>query len=801
MLASAADEGLLVVTPSLSENSPYTVAEAAALGAPLVATRVGGIPELLANHSATLVPPQPSALAAAIRYALQHGARRAAPAATAVSLRRRWSTLLADPEVACGSSSLSARPASLRPLRSLLVCGWHGDGGAPDFSHLLEELEVDPTLPDAPTVHLVEGVRPHFDEYGAFLRDCLHRAELQGIATFDFVVTLRADDHLVLPGGLGAMRIPGDADVLIPVVRRPPSEPTQGPDDLETAHLELAVGCTEAAPHFLGASHNCYGPSRTLLSQRAARLFLRRVDESPPDASTQGAAASQYDALVRAEPPDLWPALAYLASARVSFAHLAPGVVTWQAGTAVPSWVSPSAGARFARAVRALSLLPSPDRIVRRALLDSRFSADAEVHDAVRRERKRSTGGSRTTPTTTTTTTHAPAFATPPPPLTCPPPPPPLTCPPTPPPSPPPTPCPPADTAPFSPPATATVSLSLSDDSGLLHIPPHSDNAATPLFVRGHEKSGTTWLRSLLNLHPAIYLAPREGQFNFASVAAQKLVAEPWLAATSSAHSAIVWSHYRSLVTSLLEHDATRAFNSTLRRHPTTTPPLFVGEKSPKPLRPLLPHARYVYILRDVRDVIVSLAWHYVNLGGFATWCAGGPPVDPEVARTLAEFPDSIPTTLLLSNLTCVESLTSHWVDQLTQDLATLQLMSTWEPGTPYAHARADGFAPTGTTVHALKYEALVARVEAEVDDELFRNFLGLDPALAAPRSSTDLTLPGIPSTDETHSRFFRKGVVGDWRTTLSIPQCAVIHRLAFPLLQQLAYETDPDWHKSCLQP
>lgn len=58
----------VLVVPSRSEGSPNVVLEAFARGIPVVATRVGGTPELLADDRGTLVPPNdPGALAAAIR--------------------------------------------------------------------------------------------------------------------------------------------------------------------------------------------------------------------------------------------------------------------------------------------------------------------------------------------------------------------------------------------------------------------------------------------------------------------------------------------------------------------------------------------------------------------------------------------------------------------------------------------------------------------------------------------------------------------------------------------------------------
>jgi glycosyltransferase involved in cell wall biosynthesis len=67
--------GRLLVVPSRAESLPYIVLEAAAAGIPLLATRVGGIPEILGPDAGDLVPPgDPAALARAIGAAVDHPA-------------------------------------------------------------------------------------------------------------------------------------------------------------------------------------------------------------------------------------------------------------------------------------------------------------------------------------------------------------------------------------------------------------------------------------------------------------------------------------------------------------------------------------------------------------------------------------------------------------------------------------------------------------------------------------------------------------------------------------------------------
>jgi len=66
--------GRVMVVPSRAESLPYAVLEAAAGLVPLIATRVGGIPEIYGPQAAALVPPgDAAALATAIAQALDGG--------------------------------------------------------------------------------------------------------------------------------------------------------------------------------------------------------------------------------------------------------------------------------------------------------------------------------------------------------------------------------------------------------------------------------------------------------------------------------------------------------------------------------------------------------------------------------------------------------------------------------------------------------------------------------------------------------------------------------------------------------
>lgn len=103
--------GRLMVVPSLAESLPYVVLEAAAACQPLVATNVGGIPEIFGAAASDLVPPRDGqALAQAIARVLDEDpeASRQRVETLAASVRARFSM------TRMGSDVLSGYAAALR---------------------------------------------------------------------------------------------------------------------------------------------------------------------------------------------------------------------------------------------------------------------------------------------------------------------------------------------------------------------------------------------------------------------------------------------------------------------------------------------------------------------------------------------------------------------------------------------------------------------------------------------------------------------------------------------------------------
>lgn len=81
-----------VIVPSRAESMPYIVLEAIAAGKPVICTRVGGIPEILAGESDTLVEPgNAEALAQAMKRELQGRPAAQAALSRRAALKARFS--------------------------------------------------------------------------------------------------------------------------------------------------------------------------------------------------------------------------------------------------------------------------------------------------------------------------------------------------------------------------------------------------------------------------------------------------------------------------------------------------------------------------------------------------------------------------------------------------------------------------------------------------------------------------------------------------------------------------------------
>ena len=123
-IRAALARGRVMVVPSFAESLPYVVLEAAAARQPLVATDVGGIPEIFGAAAHELVPPRDAeALASAIAGVLDETeeARSVRIGRLAETVQARFSLQRMGAEVLAGYAA--AASAKLRPVRESALSG------------------------------------------------------------------------------------------------------------------------------------------------------------------------------------------------------------------------------------------------------------------------------------------------------------------------------------------------------------------------------------------------------------------------------------------------------------------------------------------------------------------------------------------------------------------------------------------------------------------------------------------------------------------------------------------------------
>jgi hypothetical protein len=259
-------------------------------------------------------------------------------------------------------------------------------------------------------------------------------------------------------------------------------------------------------------------------------------------------------------------------------------------------------------------------------------------------------------------------------------------------------------------------------------------------FVGGAPRSGTTWLQSLLDSHPEISCRG-EGLF-------MKHLAEPLDTMMAARHQALaaknnsVFRHaegYKLPEPEDVELLLGTAVLAALERQCAGKPCRAVGEKTPENvffftrLKRLFPAAKFIGMARDPRDVLSS-AWHFFPR----------PPPPDEVAAKTAFIASAF--------------------ESLDNGARTMLGLAKQSP----------------SDCLNVTYERMRAAT-APVAAELFR-FLGVadgDDIVAdcVARTSFAAMSGGRAPGEAQDGSFFRKGVVGDWRSTFTPEMNALILR------------------------
>ena len=281
-------------------------------------------------------------------------------------------------------------------------------------------------------------------------------------------------------------------------------------------------------------------------------------------------------------------------------------------------------------------------------------------------------------------------------------------------------------------------------------------------FLSGMSKSGTTWVERIFDAHPEVVC---KGEAHFG------ILLEPAIRRAVSTYNARIpkkgnWSrHGREHTDSLppssftynnedLDYLLAEAAKLMLAKWVKSDNIKCVGDKTPNNLAYLalldriFPGARFVYIIRDVRDVIVS-GWFF-NLA-----------LDSK--GTIGQFAD-------------IKKFSSHMARVWAEDVS---------------RAKAYGRLLNGRYCETY-FEKLWHHPEYEVE-RLF-DFIQVSKTKAIIDDCLRLTDFSILSKGrvrgtENRSSFYRKGVIGDWKNHLDQEIIDQINVHCGPLLKELGYD------------
>lgn len=320
-------------------------------------------------------------------------------------------------------------------------------------------------------------------------------------------------------------------------------------------------------------------------------------------------------------------------------------------------------------------------------------------------------------------------------------------------------------------------------------------------FIVAPPKSGTTWLRLMLDQHPEI-LCRGEGRFfgrddrnetfeqvktnlrghklrpgSLHNVLAENEYLRLWVERTWWSKDGDAEEHIANLTREAVRYFLTQKLSETNKK--------IVGDKTPLPnakivgeIGNIFPQARILHIIRDGRDQAISHTHHRWNRVRPVE--EGGKLMPEEVDKRdrYREDPEKF--------LAAGESIFTE------ERIASAA--KGWRSNV--GHSRSDGRALFGDHYAEVRYEDLLERPEKEMA-RLFR-FLGASDDENLVRRSVEKhsfeRKTGRKPGDENSSAFLRKGVAGDWRNVFNERDRQIFKEYAGDLLVQLGYEKDKNW-------
>lgn len=251
-------------------------------------------------------------------------------------------------------------------------------------------------------------------------------------------------------------------------------------------------------------------------------------------------------------------------------------------------------------------------------------------------------------------------------------------------------------------------------------------------FIRGFARSGTNWLNNILNLHPDIYAT---GEFNF-----WPLLKGSEIIKNSSWNIIHNHTQLQKELDNGLEKTFTEIIHKAVKKE-TNRNFEWIGDRTPNPIYPFpVRNGKVFFIIRDVRDVLISLTYHHLKPN------KNTERIDP--------FPEMQERKKLFKKDN--QYFHTH-PGELLDEKWTLDSVTRWHKQTMTNIKTIEKFNGTHT-IKAVRYEDLHNNLESK-RAELYE-FLDLDPNKA--KSVPDLVQPGFKV--ERPGEHYRKGKVGDWK-------------------------------------
>lgn len=295
-------------------------------------------------------------------------------------------------------------------------------------------------------------------------------------------------------------------------------------------------------------------------------------------------------------------------------------------------------------------------------------------------------------------------------------------------------------------------------------------------FFCGHPRSGTHWMDAMLKLHPKVWI---DGEYRFESLhnALNDQTGKFWHAASREPmRTAAVECFHRTI---------REIVGSSSANRPGA---MWLGDRTPRPVRVFLPGAPHFLIIRDPRDVIVSWAHQELRNAGF-NYTDGG--FERELGEVRAEFLRDADVfrkspERLLGNERWVRRLAGRWRRHVRVDLECLKKVDAGTieelPGVGRWNWQA--------RVRVVRYENI--HRDPEGQRKGLYEFLGVDPAEAGALSDEGRTMPTL--AQENPHGLFRKGAVGDWVRYFTDDAKKWFKDQANDTLVELGYESDDRW-------